>query len=118
MTQQLSREDMFHGYAAEEVGLAETASLRLDCLTISQTELSSLKRLGGKYLGPSRGHRADYGGPCPPIGRHRYRHKLYALDKKLGPLGHATNSVVEKAMAGHILAETVLTGTYQKQQRR
>lgn len=72
----------------------------------------------GTGVGINDWRRADYGGPCPPIGRHRYRHKLYALDNKLGPLVNATKAVLEKAMAGHILAETVLTGTYQKQQRR
>ena len=30
--------------------------------------------------GSTTGARAGYGGPCPPIGRHRYFHKLYALD--------------------------------------
>jgi Raf kinase inhibitor-like YbhB/YbcL family protein len=58
--------------------------------------------------------RTGYGGPCPPIGRHRYFHKLYALDTKLGDLGHATKGDVERAMKGHVLAEAVLMGTYQK----
>jgi Raf kinase inhibitor-like YbhB/YbcL family protein len=58
--------------------------------------------------------RTGYGGPCPPIGRHRYFHKLYALDTELGDLGRATKADVERAMKGHILAETVLMGTYQK----
>jgi len=58
--------------------------------------------------------RSGYGGPCPPIGRHRYFHKLYALDVELGDLGHATKGHVERAMEGHVLAEAVLMGTYQK----
>jgi Raf kinase inhibitor-like YbhB/YbcL family protein len=58
--------------------------------------------------------RAAYGGPCPPIGRHRYFHKLYALDVVLPDLGQATKSKVEAAMKGHILAEAWLVGTYQK----
>jgi Raf kinase inhibitor-like YbhB/YbcL family protein len=58
--------------------------------------------------------RSGYGGPCPPIGRHRYFHKLYALDTELGDLGRATKSDVERAMTGHILAEAALMGTYQK----
>jgi Raf kinase inhibitor-like YbhB/YbcL family protein len=58
--------------------------------------------------------RTGYGGPCPPIGRHRYFHKLYALDTELGDLGRATKAEVENAMKGHVLAEAVLMGTYQK----
>lgn len=59
--------------------------------------------------------RADYGGPCPPIGRHRYFHKLYALDIRLDDLpNQVTKSQLEKAMQGHILAQAELVGTYQK----
>ena len=58
--------------------------------------------------------RAAYGGPCPPIGRHRYFHKLYALSVVLPNLGRATKTKVEAAMKGHILREAQLVGTYQK----
>ncbi|WP_131111081.1 YbhB/YbcL family Raf kinase inhibitor-like protein [Sulfuricystis thermophila] len=58
--------------------------------------------------------RTGYGGPCPPIGRHRYFHKLYALDVVLPDLKHPTKTQLEKAMAGHILGEAQLIGTYQK----
>ena len=58
--------------------------------------------------------RTGYGGPCPPVGRHRYFHKLYALDAKLPDLGPATKADVERAMADHVLASTELVGTYQK----
>ena len=58
--------------------------------------------------------RTGYGGPCPPIGRHRYFHKLYALDVVLGDLGAPTKAEVEKAMKGHVLASANLVGTYQK----
>ncbi len=58
--------------------------------------------------------RRGYGGPCPPIGRHRYFFKLYALDTELGDLGEATKAVIEKAMQGHILAQAQVIGTYQK----
>ena len=54
-------------------------------------------------------------GPCPPIGRHRYFHKLYALDDVLPDLGAATKAELERAMAGHILASAELIGTYQKE---
>ncbi len=55
-----------------------------------------------------------YGGPCPPIGRHRYFHKLYALDTRLANLGAATKTKLEAAMQGHILARADLVGTYEK----
>ncbi len=58
--------------------------------------------------------RTGYGGPCPPIGRHRYFHKLYALDAMLPDLGRPEKAQIEKAMQGHILAQAELIGTYQK----
>ena len=59
--------------------------------------------------------RAGYGCPCPPIGRHRYFHKIYALDLVLPDLGTPTKAQLEKAMAGHVIAEAQLIGTYEKQ---
>ncbi|MCE9613401.1 MAG: YbhB/YbcL family Raf kinase inhibitor-like protein [Lentisphaerae bacterium] len=56
-----------------------------------------------------------YRGPCPPIGRHRYVHKLYALDAVLEDLKQPTKPQVEAAMRGHILAQAMLVGTYEKQ---
>ena len=58
--------------------------------------------------------KAEFGGPCPPIGRHRYFHKLYALDTELTGLSSPTKIDVERAMKGHILASAELMGTYQK----
>jgi Raf kinase inhibitor-like YbhB/YbcL family protein len=58
--------------------------------------------------------RTGYGGPCPPIGRHRYFHRLYALDVMLKDLGTPTRAELLKAMEGHILAGAELIGTYQK----
>lgn len=55
-----------------------------------------------------------YGGPCPPVGRHRYFFKLYALDATLSGLSHPTKAQLEQAMAGRILAEAQLMGTYEK----
>ena len=55
-----------------------------------------------------------YGGPCPPIGRHRYFFKLYALDRELPDLGRPTKAKLEEAMAEHVLAKAELIGTYQK----
>ncbi len=59
-------------------------------------------------------HRTGYGGPCPPIGRHRYFFKLYALDTVLDRLERPTKDELEAAMNGHVLAEAVLMGTYEK----
>jgi Raf kinase inhibitor-like YbhB/YbcL family protein len=58
--------------------------------------------------------RSRYGGPCPPVGKHRYFFKLYALDKTLGALPHAGKADIEKAMQGHILMESQLVGHYQQ----
>ena len=58
--------------------------------------------------------RTGYGGPCPPIGRHRYFHKLYALDTVLPNLQRPGKAALEKAIEGHVLAQGVLIGTYQK----
>jgi len=60
--------------------------------------------------------RTGYGGPCPPIGRHRYFHKLYALDIRLDGLKTPTKAALETAMRGHILSEATLMGTYLKGQ--
>lgn len=59
--------------------------------------------------------RTGYGGPCPPVGRHRYFHKLYALDVVLPDLGpKATKTDVERAMQGHVLEHAELVGMYER----
>jgi Raf kinase inhibitor-like YbhB/YbcL family protein len=58
--------------------------------------------------------RTGYGGPCPPIGRHRYFLKLYALDSRLEGLQQPTKAELEKAMSGHVIEQAVLMGTYAK----
>nr|MBS0019645.1 YbhB/YbcL family Raf kinase inhibitor-like protein [Gammaproteobacteria bacterium] len=68
----------------------------------------------GTQEGLNDWQRAGYGGPCPPIGRHRYFFKLYALDTVLSDLRKPTKVALEKAMAPHILATAELTGTYQR----
>jgi hypothetical protein len=69
----------------------------------------------GTSEGVNDWERTGYGGPCPPIGRHRYFHKLYALDTLLVGLSRPTKAQLEAAMAGHILAQAELVGTYQKE---
>lgn len=61
--------------------------------------------------------RTGYGGPCPPSGTHRYFFKLYALDTVLDLKPGATKAQLEAAMAGHILAQGELMGTYRKARR-
>jgi Raf kinase inhibitor-like YbhB/YbcL family protein len=68
----------------------------------------------GALEGLNDWQRTGYGGPCPPIGRHRYFHKLYALDTVLPDLKKPTKAKLEQAMKGHIVAEAQLIGTYQK----
>jgi Raf kinase inhibitor-like YbhB/YbcL family protein len=68
----------------------------------------------GTRVGKNDWSKAAWGGPCPPIGRHRYFFKLYALDAALGDLGEPSKAALEKAMQGHIIGRAVLMGTYQK----
>jgi Raf kinase inhibitor-like YbhB/YbcL family protein len=69
----------------------------------------------GTRQGVNDWKRTGWGGPCPPIGRHRYFFKLYALDATLGDLGSPAKPKLEAAMKGHVLAEARLMGTYEKQ---
>ena len=89
-----------HNIPAEAPGLPEGATARgLPAGTLQG--LNDWKRVG-------------YGGPCPPIGRHRYFHKLYAVDTVLTGLERATKAQLLEALKGHVLAEAQLGGTYQK----
>lgn len=73
-----------------------------------------VKLPAGTLEGLNDWDRTGYGGPCPPMGRHRYFHKLYALDVVLEGLHEPTKDRLEAAMQGHILAEAELIGTYEK----
>ena len=68
----------------------------------------------GAHEGKNDWGNTGYGGPCPPIGRHRYFFKLYALDTTLSDLPQPNKAAVEKAMQGHVIAQATLMGTYQK----
>lgn len=76
--------------------------------------IKSAELPAGTLEGNNDWGRAGYGGPCPPIGRHRYFHKLFALDTLLPDLGQPTKAELEKAMQGHVLERFELIGTYQK----
>jgi len=83
--------------------------------TTGLTEGITIKALpGGTMVGVNDWKRAAYGGPCPPIGRHRYFHKLYALDAVLTGLNQPDKAAVEAKMLDHILAQATLIGTYEK----
>jgi Raf kinase inhibitor-like YbhB/YbcL family protein len=68
----------------------------------------------GARMGKNDWGKAAWGGPCPPVGRHRYFHKLYALDVALGDRGALTKRELETAMKGHVLARVELVGTYER----
>jgi Raf kinase inhibitor-like YbhB/YbcL family protein len=68
----------------------------------------------GAHEGTNSWKRSGYGGPCPPVGRHRYFHKLYALDTLLGDLRHPTAEQLTAVMERHVLARAELIGTYER----
>jgi len=86
-------------------------------IPVSTTELPEnvgSKLPEGTQQGTNDWHRTGYGGPCPPIGTHRYFFKLYALDTLLPDLKEPTKKQLEEAMEGHILDKTELMGIYHK----
>ena len=70
------------------------------------------KRFNDALEGMTDFGEVGYGGPAPPDKRHTYVFKLYALDTKLDLPNESTKADVEKAMEGHIIEQTILTGTY------
>lgn len=64
-----------------------------------------------RHQGVNDWNHENWGGPCPPSGRHRYFFKLYALDRVLD-LAHPTKQELERAMNGHVIAEATLVATY------
>ncbi|MBF0559307.1 MAG: YbhB/YbcL family Raf kinase inhibitor-like protein [Nitrospirae bacterium] len=71
----------------------------------------------GALLGLNDFRKQPYGGPCPPSGTHRYFFKLYALDTTLGLPAGAKKADIEKAMKGHVLAQTQIIGLYKRSGR-
>ena len=70
----------------------------------------------GTLEGTNDWRRTGYGGPCPPIGQHRYFHKLFALDVRLPDLKQPGKAELERAMRGHVLAQAELVGRYQRRE--
>ena len=68
----------------------------------------------GTLQGVNDWHSTGYGGPCPPIGKHRYFFKLYALDTVLPDLKHPAKSMLERSMRGHVIGQAELVGYYQR----
>jgi len=68
----------------------------------------------GAVQGKNDWGKAEYGGPCPPNGRHRYFFKVYALDTALTGLSSPAKADLERAMKGHVVDQGELIGTYQK----
>lgn len=79
-----------------------------------QEAIMSDRLPSGTLEGLNDWKRTGYGGPCPPIGRHRYFHKLYALDGVLLNLNSPTKAKLETKMTGHIIANAELVGTYKR----
>ncbi len=69
---------------------------------------------GGGSQGRTDFGKSGYGGPCPPGGEHRYFFKVYALDMMLRLRSGASKQELLQAMQGHILAEGVLMGKYDR----
>ncbi len=68
----------------------------------------------GTLQGTNDWNRTGYGGPCPPVGRHRYFHKLYALDTVLPDLRRPSKAKLEAQIKGHVVSQAELVGTYQR----
>ena len=68
----------------------------------------------GARAGSSDFGETGWKGPCPPIGRHRYFFRLYALDVVLGDRGELKKAALQDAAKGHVLGKAELMGTYQK----
>lgn len=71
----------------------------------------------GTLDGKNDWKRVGYGGPCPPIGRHRYFFKLFALDVLLPDLKAPTKPQLLAAMEGHVVEHAELIGTYEKEKK-
>ena len=85
--------------------------------TSSLAEGASRSLPSGTRDGLNDWRRTGYGGPCPPLGRHRYFFKLYALDIVLPDLSKPSKAELLKAMEGHVVGTAELVGTYQKGQK-
>jgi Raf kinase inhibitor-like YbhB/YbcL family protein len=90
-------------------------NLASDTYELPENASKSPATLGNAKQGANDFKNIGYGGPCPPAGKqHRYFFKVYALNTTLDLKPGATKQEVEAAMAGHILAQGMTMGTYQR----
>jgi hypothetical protein len=82
----------------------------------SVAKADTVSALGGLKQGMNDFGRVGYGGPCPPRGHgvHHYHFRLYVLDAELNLAPRVTRIQLYAAMKGHILVQTELVGTYQR----
>ncbi|MCA9770697.1 YbhB/YbcL family Raf kinase inhibitor-like protein [Candidatus Dependentiae bacterium] len=71
----------------------------------------------GAQQGFNSWKRADYGGPCPPTGSHRYYFRVYALDTFLNVKEKMTRDRFYNEVKKHTLAEGQLMGRYHKRNK-
>jgi hypothetical protein len=82
--------------------------------SVTNLTAGTKKAPAGARDGTNDWKKTGYGGPCPPIGRHRYFFKLYALETMLGDLGTPPKAKVEQAIRDHVLEKAELIGTYER----
>lgn len=68
----------------------------------------------GTVMGINSWGKTGYGGPCPPIGRHRYFFRLYALDSTITAPQPLDEKSLMQAMQGHIIESAELVGKYRR----
>jgi Raf kinase inhibitor-like YbhB/YbcL family protein len=80
-------------------------------LSVGRAALPRGTRLGRNDFGL-----LEYCGPEPPIGRHRYFFRLFALDAVLPvALGEPDRATLMRALQGHIIEEAELMGVYERE---
>ena len=90
-------------------------NLPADAIELSEGVPGTPELPSGARQGVTDGHTVGYGGPCPPPGApHRYFFRLYALDCLLNLAPGVERSQLDQAMAGHVLAEATVMGTYRR----
>jgi Raf kinase inhibitor-like YbhB/YbcL family protein len=69
----------------------------------------------GAHVGRNDFGVLDYCGPAPPIGRHRYFFRLFALDTVLpASIVEPDRATLMRALQGHIIEEAELMGVYER----
>lgn len=66
----------------------------------------------GSQEGKGSSGNNKYEGPCPPSGTHHYKFKIYALDDKLNLNSGASKTEFLRAIYGHVIDQSTLTGIF------